>query len=270
MRALRVVPGKVKLRIAGALCGAALCIGSLLWALQGWWFLQTGLAAVLLSVGGYVGWCRWPRWRWGITAANLGDLQQPAQQRLRLTFDDGPTPGVTNVVLDRLQQHGIAASFFVLVSKARRHPDLVRRIVAEGHTLGLHGEDHRLPFGYGTAELQGSLERARTELAQLAGRPIELYRPSHGFKNIALLRAVRRLGLRFCFWDYGVWDTDAPPADVLVQRMRAVVPGPDEVPGPVLLLHDGLGDLPEIPPHAASMTAALSSFLPLIRTAATK
>jgi peptidoglycan/xylan/chitin deacetylase (PgdA/CDA1 family) len=265
VRALRVVPGPVKVRVAAIVLTALAALGLLLWALRSYPILQGAAALFIALFGGYVGWCRWPRWRWGIARAQLHELPQPPGQPLRLSFDDGPTPEVTPLVLDLLAQAGVRASFFVLTQKARLHPELIRRIVAEGHILGLHGEDHRLPFGRPAEELAASLARARAELAQLAGQPIELYRPSHGFKNPALLKAVRAAGLRLCFWDYGVWDTDAPPVAVLVQRLRAVTPAAGEpAPGPIVLLHDGLGDLLQCP-HAPAMTAALRQWLPTLR-----
>ena len=266
MRALQIVPTKVKLRVAGILSAAAGALGLGLSGLRPWPGLQSAAAFLLLIGGGYFGWCRWPRWRWGIGRRRLAALPQPPRQLLRLSFDDGPTPGVTDAILDLLDRAGVRASFFVLVAKARRHPELLRRITAAGHLLGLHGEDHRLPWGKSAKELRTVLGRARAELAQLAGQPIsaiELYRPSHGIKTLALLRAVRAVGLRLCFWDYGVWDTDAPPPAILLRRLRAVTPTAGApLPGPTILLHDGLGDLTAVPPHADSLLAALQKWLP--------
>ena len=271
MRALQVVPNPVKVRVVRILGSVMAALLLLLWLVRDWPLGALGLAIGCGAIGGYVGWCRWPRWRWGISAANLGELPQPPGQLVRLTFDDGPTAGVTDVVLDLLAEHRVSASFFMLVKKAEAHPELVKRVLAEGHILGLHGEDHRLPFFRSALELTESLERARAKLEQIAGQRIELYRPSHGAKNLALLQAVRTLGLRLCFWDYGVWDTDAPPSEVLLARLRATLPtaaelveSPQQI-GPVVLLHDGLGDLPEIPPHARAMTEALGALLPQMR-----
>ncbi len=270
-RALAVVPGPVKLRVVRVIGLALVGLVGLVWLLRALPLVQLGLGALMLGLGGYIGWCRWPRWRLGIAQELLSELPQPSGQLVRLTFDDGPTLGVTDRVLDALREHGVQASFFVLVKKAAAQPALVKRMLAEGHIVGLHGQDHRLPFFRSADELKGSLGLARQALEALCGQPISLYRPSHGSKNVALVRAVSRLGLRLCFWDYGVWDTDAPPADVLLTRLTATLPNqaerdkPGQLPGPVVLLHDGLGDDPGIPAHAEPMVAALRSFLPLLR-----
>src|SRR5687768_16289903 len=59
-----------------------------------------------------------------------------------LTFDDGPTPGGTDRVLDLLGKHGAPAPFFVIGKNVERHPDLLRRIAAEGHIVGNHTWRH--------------------------------------------------------------------------------------------------------------------------------
>jgi peptidoglycan/xylan/chitin deacetylase (PgdA/CDA1 family) len=60
-----------------------------------------------------------------------------------LTFDDGPTPGVTNKVLDVLKEHNVKATFFVIAEKAQQHPDLMKRILAEGHIVANHSLSHQ-------------------------------------------------------------------------------------------------------------------------------
>lgn len=261
MRRGAVVPTRVKLRTAAL----SLVVGAA--SMTPWFFLPH--AAALLTQLGMVGagfgilWMLWPRLRLGIAKDLLGEVPSLATQRVRLSFDDGPTPGVTERVLDRLAGQGVYATFFVLLKKARANPQLIRRITSEGHTLALHGEDHRWPFFRSARALGDSLSRARSELEAIAGQPVTLYRPSHGFKTLALVRAVRSSGLRLCFWDLGVWDTDAPPVEVLTARLHATIPDAGEAP-PVVLLHDGRGDEEGAPPHSEVLLAALEAWLPAV------
>ena len=249
-------------------------IAGLILAVLPWWLfpgarlVSTVWSALILGLGLYAVWCFWPKFSWGLGYDTMAQLPSVAGQRFRLTFDDGPTPGVTDRVLDLLAARGIKASFFVLVAKARREPALIRRILADGHVLGLHGEDHRTPFRRSADELRTSLAGALADLEQLAGQPVTLYRPSHGWKNIALLRALRRLPLRVSNWHHGVWDTDAPSPEVLVARLQSVTPRTDGVAPPVILLHDGLDDDPAVPAHAASLLESLGRWLSPVADAA--
>src|SRR6188474_3411718 len=63
-----------------------------------------------------------------------------------LTFDDGPLPPYTNRVLDVLAEHCVRATYFIIGRMARGYPDIVKRIQAEGHTIGSHSENHFLAF----------------------------------------------------------------------------------------------------------------------------
>lgn len=266
----RIVPAAVKLRY-GALI--ALGLGLLLVAVvmlpsRSGQYLGPVVALAMLGLGlpmSYALWCLLPDVQVGIAPALRGTLPCPPGQRVRLSFDDGPTPGLTDAVLDLLRQHNVQATFFLLTQKARRHPDLVRRIVAEGHTVGLHGDDHRLVLGESAAALTARLGQAQAELAAIAERPITLYRPSHGFKNRALLQALRRLGLRLVAWHFGVWDTDAPDPAVLLQRLRWATPRDADQSSPIVLLHDGRGDQANVPPHQDSLLQALAAWLPSAR-----
>jgi peptidoglycan/xylan/chitin deacetylase (PgdA/CDA1 family) len=262
------MPSRVRIRVSlYALLGVSL-------AALPWGFVEIGSrlsfawTTLVLGFGTYLTWCFWPRWTFGLASDPLALLPETPGQAIRLSFDDGPTPGLTDRILDLLAEQGMKASFFVLLMKARAQPDLIRRIVAEGHFLGLHGEDHRAPFFRGAGELRASLDRARAELEELAGRPVTLYRPSHGWKNLALLIALRPLPLEICTWHAGVWDTDAPPADVLTARLLSVTPRTVMPVTPIVLLHDGLGDEGAVPQHADALLESLRRWLPATRSAA--
>ena len=82
---------------------------------------------------------------------------------ISLTFDDGPHPEYTPQVLDRLQTYGWKGTFFVVGERAAAHPDLIRRIVREGHELGNHSYTHSEPSQTTAAALIDEVRRTRDE-----------------------------------------------------------------------------------------------------------
>lgn len=153
-----------------------------------------------------------------------------------LTFDDGPNPQSTPLILDALATRGARATFFILGRHAERWPEIVRRIAEEGHAIGNHGYYHRkLHFKsprYVRADLilgTDTIERAS------AVRPT-LFRAPHGFRSPWVSGIARSLGQRTVGWSLGVWDSDRPGVDVIAHR---AVTGTH--PGSILLLHDGDG-----------------------------
>jgi peptidoglycan/xylan/chitin deacetylase (PgdA/CDA1 family) len=96
------------------------------------------------------------------------------------------------------------------------------------------------------------------ELSALGVPPARLYRPPHGLKSTAALRAARRLGCQLWAWSRGVWDTDRPDPEVLVKRATRFAR-----PGMVLLLHDGRGD--EERPDIEPMLTALPRVIDRLR-----
>ncbi|MBL9040574.1 MAG: polysaccharide deacetylase family protein [Myxococcales bacterium] len=263
LRALRIVPWTAQAKVAALI---VLMVTALLlpwWYVTAYWPLWLLAEGLLTGALLYLLWCRIPLGYLLIPTELQGKLPQPEGQPLLLSFDDGPTEGLTDRVLDLLRAHGVRASFFVLLAKAERHPALIRRIVSEGHLLGIHGEDHRLPLGRSRIELRESLRSCQEQLSQWTGQPVQLFRPSHGVRTRALLAALRDTGLRLCLWDHGVWDTDAPDPQTLLWRMRAVWSLGEKAGRPrVLLLHDGRGDELGPPPHTDSLLLALAELLP--------
>ena len=159
--------------------------------------------------------------------------------KVALTFDDGPRPPYTGQVLDALGAAGVRATFFVLGENARRYPEAVRRIEAEGHRVANHGMDHDiLMFASGAAALS-QVMGAEAALRQAGVRdPALLFRAPHGWLSLPAHRAITRRGYRVVGWTKGVWDTANPGADRIVSRTSEVL-----APGSILLLHDGWGGI---------------------------
>jgi peptidoglycan/xylan/chitin deacetylase (PgdA/CDA1 family) len=157
-----------------------------------------------------------------------------------LTFDDGPNPDATPLILDTLAEKKVRATFFVLGSHAERWPELVRRISHEGHQLGNHGYFHRKlqfksPF-YVSRDIRLGIRAIRR-----AGAPAPRYfRAPHGFRSPWTTPIASSYGERTVGWSLGVWDSDRPGVDEIVKRTLEGVS-----PGSIVLLHDGDGYNPD-------------------------
>lgn len=112
-----------------------------------------------------------------------------------LTFDDGPTPGVTEWVLDELQRAGARATFFCIGHNAERYPDLMARIVQEGHAVGNHTYSHMAGYGVTTSSYLNDVELAGSVLRQT-----RLFRPPYGRVSGVKVDALRSLGYQVVLW----------------------------------------------------------------------
>jgi len=157
-------------------------------------------------------------------------------KRVALTFDDGPNPDATPLILDALRERGVKATFFILGRHADRWPDLVRRVHDEGHAIGNHGWFHRKLHFKSPAYVRDDLTRGTASIQAASGVLPRLFRAPHGFRSPWVTSIARSLGQRTVGWSLGVWDSDRPGVDAIVAR---TVNGAK--PGSILLLHDGDG-----------------------------
>jgi peptidoglycan/xylan/chitin deacetylase (PgdA/CDA1 family) len=178
---------------------------------------------------------------WYFRIRGLGEdgtvLRHGAGTEVCLTFDDGPDAATTPRILDILRGHRATATFFVVGDKAARHPDLVRRMHAEGHTVGLHGFVHRPYPWLSPARLRADLDQQCALLQDLLGCPPRWIRPPWGLHHRMLRQEARRRGLRLALWTRSTRDWTCPGEAVIADRIVA-----GAQPGAVLLLHDASHD----------------------------
>jgi peptidoglycan/xylan/chitin deacetylase (PgdA/CDA1 family) len=152
-----------------------------------------------------------------------------------LTFDDGPDETWTPLVLDALGAAGARATFFVIAPRAERHPELIARILDEGHAVGLHCDEHVRHSERDEAWLERDTTRALERLAAVGVRPSE-WRTPYGDRAPWTEQVAARAGLRLVHWDVDTHDWRGDTADEILERV-----GADLVPDAVVLAHDGLG-----------------------------
>jgi peptidoglycan/xylan/chitin deacetylase (PgdA/CDA1 family) len=153
-----------------------------------------------------------------------------------LTFDDGPNPDATPLLLDALASRGVKATFFILGRHAERWPDLVRRVADEGHSIGNHGYFHRKLHFKSPGYVRRDLELGTRAIEAASRVHPSLFRAPHGFRSPWVTSIARSLGQRTVGWSLGVWDSDRPGVEAIAKR---TVDGAR--PGSILLLHDGDG-----------------------------
>lgn len=128
-------------------------------------------------------------------------VRGPAVKRAALTFDDVPDPRFTPHLLDVLKQHQVKATFFVVGSRARKHPAIVQRIVREGHIIGNHSYSHPRFGKMGVGPFRDQIERTETVLLRQIGyRPL-LIRPPYGEITEDQLLWAKRRGYRIVNWN---------------------------------------------------------------------
>jgi len=189
-----------------------------------------GLAAAGLAAHG-----TWHRNSW-IFGPALSRLPGP-EGHVSITFDDGPNPDATPLILDVLRRERVSATFFVLGRHAERWPELVARMAAEGHQLGNHGYWHRKLHRRTPAYVRDDLTRGTDAICRASGlTSLRHFRAPHGFRNPWVTPIARSLGQRTVGWSLGVWDSARPGADEITRRALEGMRSRS-----ILLLHDGDG-----------------------------
>ncbi|MBI3812639.1 MAG: glycosyltransferase [Nitrospirae bacterium] len=157
------------------------------------------------------------------------ESQEPV---VALTFDDGPHPEFTPRLLDILKRHGARATFFMVGERAKKYPNLVKRVAEAGHVIGNHSWDHAsFPLLSGRERR----EQIRACARALAPYGQKLFRPPYGHQSLSSRLDALWLGNRVIAWSVSAEDWLGHDADLIVQRLA------DQMrPGNIILLHDAL------------------------------
>ena len=151
-----------------------------------------------------------------------------------LTFDDGPHFSYTPQVLDILARHSARATFFVLGALAENQPELIDRIVAEGHTVANHSWNHENLAGMPKAQFDSTIGRTQ---ATLGDRGVPCMRPPYGSIDGFTRDWAASAGLAVTLWTVDTNDWRQPGTETIADRI--VLGATDEA---IVLMHDGGGN----------------------------
>lgn len=166
------------------------------------------------------------------------------RKEIALTFDDGPHPDFTPKLLELLKREKIPATFFVIGKMAEKSPELIKQMLAEGHTVGNHTFSHvtltKIP-----EELVEVEYKANNDLIkQITGQQMAFCRPPGGDYDADVVKAAERQGLTTVLWSDDPGDYASPGGDVIKERTLQHLSN-----GAVLLLHDGIEQTYEVLPQ---------------------
>ncbi|MFE5186825.1 polysaccharide deacetylase family protein [Streptomyces sp. NPDC056628] len=172
-------------------------------------------------------------------AVTIAHASEKGPRGVNITIDDGPDPKWTPKVLDVLREHGVKATFCMVGTQAKAYPDLVRKVVAEGHRLCDHSVSHDTTMDKNSRTYQArqilDAERMITE-ASGGVRPMYYRAPGGAFtpysRKLAASHGMRPLG-----WNVDTKDFERPGADAIVATVQRELAN-----GPTLLFHDAGGD----------------------------
>jgi peptidoglycan/xylan/chitin deacetylase (PgdA/CDA1 family) len=178
--------------------------------------------------------------------------------RVALTFDDGPDPSFTPDLLDILDRLQVPATFFLTGHRARLHPDLVRRMLSDGHKIGSHSASHPDPWSLTLRELVAEYRSGRIALEEVSGRRVSLFRPPKGYLDAPGAVAVRAVRLRPWLWtiDTFDWKPGATAEGICAAAGLARS-------GDVILLHDAIEGA--LAPEALDRSATVCALPQLVQ-----
>ena len=153
-----------------------------------------------------------------------------------VTFDDGPDPKYTPIILDILAKHKVKAIFFVVGEKVEQHPEIIKRIVAEGHILGNHSHSHNnLMSLFSRKRLQAEIVQAQTVIESVSETKVDLFRPPIGYTNPKYAAVLHQQKMKCIGWTLRSYDSVFTDPQKLLKRLISKIK-----PGNIVLMHDNL------------------------------
>jgi peptidoglycan/xylan/chitin deacetylase (PgdA/CDA1 family) len=166
----------------------------------------------------------------------LGEVWRVPMERkeIALTFDDGPYPFYTPLLLHELDRSHAVATFFIVGRSAQEFPELVNDIVQSGNEIGNHTFNHYKLTRLSAADIAQQISMDGTLLEPYAGHAITLFRPPHGRYDHRVVALAYAMGYRTIFWNDSPEDTKNISPAVVVKRVLA-----QATPGGIVLMHNG-------------------------------
>ncbi len=158
------------------------------------------------------------------------------RMEIALSFDDGPHPRLTPVILSILEEYGIKATFFMVGENVGYYPDAARAVAEAGHEIGNHTFSHRKFNRMSEHEMLDEIHACEQAISGVTETPAHFIRPPEGQMNEAMRRVIGTLDYRIILWDVDTRDwAHTPPAEISRHILDTVQAGD------IILMHDFIG-----------------------------
>lgn len=131
-----------------------------------------------------------------------------SEKKIYLTFDDGPTPEITNYILEQLKLHQAKATFFCVGENIEKHPSIFSKIIIEGHSVGNHTHNHLKGWKTNNTSYIENIEKAQITIQKNSSITSKLFRPPYGKIGYFQSKKLKKRGHKIIMWDVLSGDFD--------------------------------------------------------------
>lgn len=161
------------------------------------------------------------------------------ENKIYLTFDDGPIPEITEWVLDVLKEEKIKATFFCIGDNIQKNSGIFKRIIAEGHSVGNHTFNHLKGWNFSTEDyIENTIlcENAIASNTEIKKQKTKIFRPPYGKIKFSQSRKLQKLGYKIIMWD--VLSVDYDKEVTAEQCLENIIE--NTVSGSIIVCHDSI------------------------------
>ncbi len=156
------------------------------------------------------------------------------ENKVYLTFDDGPTPEITEWTLAQLKKYNAKATFFCIGDNIRKYPEIFQKVIDENHSIGNHTFNHLNGWKTSTSDYTENVKSFETERYKLNTEHSKLFRPPYGKIKPSQSKILRKLGYKIIMWEVlsEDFDNNVSPEQCLENVLKNVTPGS------IIVFHD--------------------------------
>ena len=158
------------------------------------------------------------------------------RMEIALSFDDGPHPRLTPLILSILEEYGIRATFFMVGENVGYYPTAARAVAEAGHEIGNHTFSHRKFDKLGEEELRCEILSCEEAIYQVSHAPVRFIRPPEGQMSDSMRKVIGELDYRVILWDVDTRDWAHTPPETIARHILDTAQA-----GDIILLHDFIG-----------------------------